>query len=193
MQPRSGSHASRLATSLGDWDTAHHSFTFANAVDQALRRVTSLELLRAAFDAAMSVYLNRFLNVPAVKLPRSTGNSHHEAGLLEELLILLDRQQQVNQAGELTGAYLLSGGDAATFEAALAHALLREDRNFHAIQNVEAAFRQYARSSRTEAGAHLLIATVRYLAAHSPTMRAQGQTYQIALKLHRGDRLCEDQ
>jgi hypothetical protein len=129
--------------------------------------------------------------VPAVKLPRWTGESHYEAGLLEELLILLDRQQQVNQAGELTGAYLLSGGDAATFEAALGHALLREDRNFHTIQNVEAAFRQYAQSIGTEAGAHLLIATVRYLAAHSPTMRAQGQTYQIALKLHRGDRLFE--
>ncbi|MBV8453955.1 MAG: Rieske (2Fe-2S) protein, partial [Deltaproteobacteria bacterium] len=180
-----------ISNEFSDWDTAHHSFTFANAVDLGLRRVTSLELLRAAFDAAMSVYLNRFLNVPAVKLPRSDGNSHHRAGLREQLLTLLDRQQQVNQAGELAAAYLLSGGDAAAFEAALGHALLREDRNFHTIQNAEAAFRQYSQLSGTEAGAHLLIATVRYLAAHSPTMRAQGQTYQIALKLHRGDLLFE--
>jgi nitrite reductase/ring-hydroxylating ferredoxin subunit len=182
-----------VTNEFNDWDTTHHSFTFANAVAQGLRRVTSLELLRATFDAAMSVYLNRFLNVPAVKLPRSNGDSHHEAGLLQQLLTLLDRQQQVNQAGELTAAYLLSGGDAATFEAALGHALLREDRNFHTIQNVEAAFRQYVRLGGTEAGAHLLIATARYLAAHSPTMRAQGQTYQIALKLHRGDRLFENE
>ena len=182
-----------ISNEFSDWDTAHHSFTFANAVNQGLHRITSLELLRAAFDAAMSVYLNRFLNVPAVKLPRSHGDSRHQAGLQEQLLTLLDRQQQVNQAGELTAAYLLSGGDAATFEAAIGHALLREDRNFHTIQNVEAAFRQYARLSGTEAGAHLLIGTVRYLAAHSPTMRAQGQTYQIALKLHRGDRVFEDE
>ena len=52
-----------------DWDTALHSFTFANAVEQGLRRSESPELMRGVFDAAMSVYLNRFLNVPAVHLP----------------------------------------------------------------------------------------------------------------------------
>ena len=51
-----------------DWDTALHSFTFANAVEQGLRRSESPELVRGIFDAAMSVYLNRFLNVPAVPL-----------------------------------------------------------------------------------------------------------------------------
>jgi hypothetical protein len=141
----------------------------------------------------MSVYLNRFLNVPAVKLPRSNGASNYQAGLPEQLMVLLDRQQQVNQAGELAAAHLLSGGDAAALQAALGHALLREDRNFHTIQNLEAAFHQFARLSGTETGAHLLIAAARYLAAHSPTMRAQGQTYQIALKLHRGDLLFEDE
>jgi hypothetical protein len=70
---------------------------------------------------------------------------------------------------------------------------LREDHDFHTIQHVEAALRQYAQLSGTEAGAHCLIAAARYLAAHSPTMRAQGQTYQIALKLHRGERLFEDE
>ena len=35
-------------------------------------------------------------------------------------------------------------------------------------------------------------AASRYLAAHSPTMRAHGQTYQIAERLHRGDRLFEE-
>jgi hypothetical protein len=49
---------------FGDWDTALHTFTFANAVHQGLRRVPSPELLRGVFDAAMSVYLDRFLNVP---------------------------------------------------------------------------------------------------------------------------------
>ena len=182
-----------VSNEFSDWDTAHHSFTFANAVAQGLRRVGSLELLRAVFDAAMSVYLNRFLNVPAVKLPRSNGPDYHKTSLLDQLLSLLDRQQQVNQAGELTAAFMLSGGDATTFEAALGHALLREDRNFHTIQNVEAAFRQFSRLRGTEDGVHLLVATIRYLAAHSPTMRAQGQTYQIALKLHRGDRLFEEE
>ena len=52
-----------------DWDTALHTFTFANAVEQGLRRSPSRELLRGVLDAAMSVHLDRFLNVPAVRLP----------------------------------------------------------------------------------------------------------------------------
>jgi nitrite reductase/ring-hydroxylating ferredoxin subunit len=182
-----------LSNEFGDWDTAHHSFTFANAVNQGLQRVSSHELLRAAFDAAMSVYLNRFLNVPEIKLPRPNGDTSIQAGLTEHLLSMLDRQQQVNQAGELTAAYLHSGGAAATFQAVLGHALLREDRDFHTIQNIEAAFGQSGRWGGTEAGCHFMIVAARYLAAHSPTMRAQRQTYQTALKLHRGDRLFEEE
>ena len=41
---------------FGDWDTALHTFTFANAVHQGLRRAPSRELVRGVFDAAMSVY-----------------------------------------------------------------------------------------------------------------------------------------
>jgi nitrite reductase/ring-hydroxylating ferredoxin subunit len=182
-----------ISNEFGDWDTAHHSFTFANAVNQGLQRVPSQELLRATFDAAVSVYLNRFLNVPAVRLGRHNGGSRLQADFLEQLLDLLDRQQQVNRVGDLIAAYSFSGGDMGKLQAALGHALLREDRDFHTIQNIEAAFRQCARSSGTDAGVHLLIATARYLAAHSPTMRAQGQTYQIALKLNRGDRLFEEE
>ena len=51
--------------------------------------------------------------------------------------------------------------------------LLREDRNFHTIQAIEAAFRQYARLRGTTVGAHVLVAAARYLAAHSPTMRSR--------------------
>jgi hypothetical protein len=70
--------------------------------------------------------------------------------------------------------------------------LLREDRNFHTIQVVEAAFRQHALLRGTTAGAHVLVAAVRYLAAHSPTMRSQGQTYDIARRLSRGEILYEE-
>src|SRR5262249_29602014 len=55
---------------FGDWDTALHTFTFANAVEQGLRRSPSPELLRGVFDAAASVHLDRFLNVPAARLPK---------------------------------------------------------------------------------------------------------------------------
>ena len=76
--------------------------------------------------------------------------------------------------------------------AALARALLREDRDFHTIQDFEAAVRLHSYLNATPAGAHALVATARYLAAHSPTVRAQGQTWNIATRLHRGDRLFEE-
>jgi len=37
-----------------------------------------------------------------------------------------------------------------------------------------------------------LIASARYLAAHAPTMRAQGQTFNIAQRLARGEKLFEE-
>ena len=175
-----------------DWDTAHHTFTFANAVYQGLRRVPSPDLLRGVFDAAMNVYLDRFLNVPPARLPDPADRVDHPTQLLTELPDLLDRQQQVNQVGALVGRYLYSGGDPDKLLAVLGKLLLREDRDFHTIQNIEAAFNQYQQLRQTQAGAHLLIATARYLAAHAPTMRSQGQTYQMANRLHRGDRVFEE-
>ncbi len=177
---------------FGDWDTALHTFTFANAVHQGLRRVASPELTRGVFDAAMSVYLDRFLNVPPARLPEPDGADDPEA-LLRDLPALLDRQQQVNEAGALVARYLASGGDADRLIAALGGALLREDRDFHTIQMVEAAVRQYEPLRGTPAGTHVLVAAARYLAAHAPTVRAQGQTFQIAQRLHRGERLYEDE
>jgi len=97
----------------------------------------------------------------------------------------------VNDAGALVASYLGAGGDDGRLLAALGAALLREDRDFHTIQCVEAAFRQYRDLRGTEAGTHVLVAAARYLAAHSPTMRAQRQTLDIARRLQRGERLYE--
>ncbi len=177
---------------FGDWDTALHTFTFANAVHQGLRRAESPDLLRGAFDAAMSVYLDRFLNVPAAPLPEPDGTVKNTEVLLQDLPTLLDQQQQVNEAGELVARYLYSGGDPDRLLAILGNVLLREDREFHTIQTVEAAFRQHALLRGTLAGVHALVAAARYLAAHAPTVRSQGQTYQIARRLSRGERLFEE-
>lgn len=178
---------------FGDWDTAHHSFTFANAVHQSVRRVGSPELLRGVFDAAMTVYLDRFLNVPAARLPEPNCNGKRPADRLAELPALLDRQQQVNQTAALVADYLAGGGKPDALLAALGGALLREDRDFHSIQDIEAAFRQYSILKESPAAAHVLIATTRYLAAHAPTVRAQAQTYQIALRLNRGEHVFDEE
>ena len=176
---------------FGDWDTALHTFTFANAVEQGLRRSPSPELLRGVFDAAMSVHLDRFLNVPAARLPAPDPDAIPDV-LLDELPRLLDRQQQVAEAGQLVASFLGADGDPRRLVAALGAALVREDRNFHTIQCVEAAARQHELLAPGDAAGLPLIAAARYLAAHAATSRSQRQTFDIARRLHRGERLYED-
>ncbi|HEY6883073.1 MAG TPA: Rieske 2Fe-2S domain-containing protein [Nitrososphaeraceae archaeon] len=201
-----------IRNEFSDWDAALHTFTFANALHQGLIRISTPELLRGVFDAAMRIYLNRFLNIPPARLPNSNsteeknGNDINGSGkfaeldvktLLKELPALLDKQQQINQAGQLVAGYLYNLGNSELLLDTLGNLLLREDRNFHSIQMTEAAFRQYSiiscerdivNSQRT----NILIAAARYLAAHSPTTRSQGRTYQIATQLHHGEELFEE-
>jgi hypothetical protein len=85
--------------------------------------------------------------------------------------------------------------------ATLGRLLLREDRNFHTIQTIETAARQFRGQAAGDGGAPdgaptgapILIAAARYLAAHSPTVRAQGQTYRIAQRLYRGENVFEEE
>jgi nitrite reductase/ring-hydroxylating ferredoxin subunit len=201
---------------FSDWDSVLHTFTYANAVHQGIRRVATQELVRGVFDGAMRVYLNRFLNVPPVPLPKPTKKvmqknirnnndstvKDPELLLKEELLSLLDKQQQVNQAAQLVIDYLYNNRNPDRLLAAIGKALLREDRNFHSIQMMEAVFRQYSLVTidmgddegdtyNIVRRAHILVAAARYLAAHSPTMRSQGHTYQIANQLYNGEHLFE--
>jgi nitrite reductase/ring-hydroxylating ferredoxin subunit len=174
---------------FSDWDTALHTFTFANAVEQGLRRAPSPELLRGVFDAAMSVYLDRFLNIPSAHLPRADEVGSNKKEILLTLPTLLDSQQRVDEAGEAIAAYLYNGGELKPLMATIGSLLLREDRDFHTIQAVEAVFRQVQSLSDKKEITHIMIAAIRYLAAHSPTVRAQEQTYQIAQRLHKGEEL----
>jgi len=178
-----------VSNEFSDWDTAHHTFTFANAVHQGLQRTMSPELVRGIFDAAISVYLNRFLNVPAARLPQQEQSSSAPESLLEKLPDLFDCQQRVDESAELVATYLAAKGDPDKLLAVIGRLLLREDRNFHTIQMIEAAFRQYTLRRGTPAATEALIAAVRYLAAHAPTSRAQFQSYEIARRLHRGEHL----
>ena len=142
----------------------------------------------------MSIYLDRFLNIPAARLP-APSNGNGASPQLPPLAEMLDQQQQVNEAGGAVGDYLFEGGAAAKLRAELGALLLREDRNFHTIQCIEAAFRQHdllaAEPGSQEQAVHVLVAASRYLAAHAPTMRAQGQTFGIARRLHRNEKLFE--
>lgn len=174
----------RVTNEFSDWNTIHHSFTYANAVDQAMRRAPSNLLARGIFDAAMSVYLERFLNVPKQAIPEPNGRG--PAG--EDLLQAFDGQGRVDDTAQVA-AGMIAGGREEELVRALGHALLREDAGFHMFQIYESGLRQYLNFKGRPAGAHILLGVARFLSAHSPTVRATGQTYDIAARLLRGESL----
>lgn len=192
-------HASALrvarfhtSNEFADWDAVHNTWTSCQALHQALLRAPSPELARGLYHGAMRIYLDRFLNIPAARLPdQGPGTRGQGAGATAEgLLGLMDREQQVNPAGALVDAVLSRGEDAALIRA-LGHAVLREDAGFHNYQTFEAGVRQYEalKAARPLAARRTLVGVARYLAAHAPTPRALRQTYTIAVRLQRGEDL----
>ena len=172
----------------GDWDVVHHAFTAANAVHQSLVRAPSPEALRAVFQGALKVYLDRFLNVPAARLPAVDGPAD-----LSGLQECWDQQGRVDEAGALAYGWLRGGGDPSALVAALGTALLAEDAGFHWYQTYEAAVRQFgAWPPGSEEGAFILAGCARFLAAHTPTRRELAQVVRIATRLRRGEALFEE-
>jgi hypothetical protein len=179
----------------GDWNSVHHAFTTANALHQALvREATSSpggspspELLRGVLHGALRVYLDRFLNVPAARLPRAT------SGTLEDLARCWDVQGEVDVAGGAAYGYLRAGGPRSALIAALGHALVVEDAGFHWFQVVEAGTRQaLAWPEGSEETALILAGVARFVAAHTPTRRELATVVRTAARLRRGEALYEE-
>jgi nitrite reductase/ring-hydroxylating ferredoxin subunit len=193
------------ANEHSDWETAHHVFTYANAVHQALKRIGGeacsadrrVEAVRALLHGAMALYLARYLNVPPTSLPGENGDRLDDLPasadqLRAALLEAFDRQQQIDAAARLVAGHLWRGHPPEALIATLAHALLREDAGFHAYQMLEAGVRQFREWGNGAEGRRILVAVTRYLAAHWPTARAQLQTADIARRLMRGSELHRD-
>jgi hypothetical protein len=181
---------------FGDWITAVHTFSYCNGLHQALKRCPSPALVRGIFHGAISVYMDRFLNVPPAGLPSEEAldaEPRDAATLLNRFFELLDRREQVDGAARIVARYVRLGHPIRPLFDALVRAAVREDADFHALQMVEAGIRQLAEWEREPEGEHILIAVARFLAAHSPTQRAQLQTAEIALRLHRGESLYEEE
>lgn len=185
---------------FGDWLAVLHTFTYAHAVHERLLRSKEPLLHRALFYGAIAIYHDRFLNVPRAPKPKQDAYLQGMAAAsTEELLSLLDRRQQVEEAAGWVAAYLETGRDHAPLLNTLGHCLLREDAEFHSFQMYEAAIAEYdywRALKGTEALAEraadtMLIACARYLAAHAPTARELPHTARIAWRLQRGEKLFE--
>jgi nitrite reductase/ring-hydroxylating ferredoxin subunit len=191
------------ANEHADWETAHHVFTYANAVHRMLERIGTSSnddhatAVRGVLHGAMALYLARYLNVPPARIPGESGDAlddlPSDAEMIRTALLdAFDRQRQVDLAARLVARHLTLGHSPQALIATLARALLREDAGFHAHQMLEAGVRQFGAWSDSDAGRHILIAVARYLAAHSPTERAALQTADIARRLMRGGELHQE-
>jgi nitrite reductase/ring-hydroxylating ferredoxin subunit len=172
---------------FADWETVHHTFTYANAVHALAGRTDATACYRAVLDGAVSVYLDRFLNVPPVAVPPVDADADPEA-CLDDLAATFDVEGDVDRAGRAVASYLDAGGDLDRLLARLGGLLVREDAGFHAVQSFEAARRQahLGNGARTA-----LVGSARYLAAHFPTRREREQTFTIAARLQRGEAIHE--
>ena len=160
-------------------------------------RNAHIEAVRGVLHGAMALYLARYLNVPPARIPGDDGESldnlpANADEIRVALLDAFDRQRQVDLAARLVARHLTLGHSVRALIATLARALLREDAGFHAYQVLDAGARQFGEWGNTEEGRHILIAVARYLAAHSPTERAELQTADIARRLMRGGELHQD-
>jgi nitrite reductase/ring-hydroxylating ferredoxin subunit len=188
------------ANEHSDWESAHHTFTHANALHRMLLRletggrIPTAETLRGLFHAAMSLYLLRFLNVPPAKLPGESGDRLDDlpedgTTLCEQFLYALDWHGAVDEAPRYVARYLAKRHDPERLLATLARAVLREDAGFHTYQMLEAATGQFRHWGNGPEGRRILVASARYLAAHSPTERGELQIATVARRLAGGQRL----
>ena len=187
----------RFATSneVTDWFSVQHTMNFSCAVQRAVQRSASPDVVRAIFHGAIAVYMDRYLNVPAARLPHERGGADKLPTGADELLRLLleslDQRGEIDASAALVSRYLRQGHAFEALVDTLALATVREDLDFHTLQGLEAGVRLceiYKGGPEVE---EIMVGVVRGLAAQCPTRRAGQQTATIALRLHRGDAVYE--
>jgi hypothetical protein len=187
----------RFATSneVTDWFNPQHTFIYTNGMYQAVTRSPTPDVVRGIFHGAMSVYMDRYLNVPAARLPseRNTRNdlTADEAELKTALLRELDQRANIERVADIVSRYVALGLDLPSLIDTLTFATVREDLDFHSLQVLEAGVNQCTAWGEGPESENILVGVARSLAAHCPTRRAGQQTADIAQRLQRGDKVFE--
>ncbi len=183
---------------FGDWDTALHTFTHNQAAHHVVARCgadVGPEVLRAVIHGALSVYQDRFLNVPPSRIPAPTDTADlpdSSEPLCALLLQTMNAQGNVDVAARIVARHHDLGLPPEPLLAALTESVVREDAAFHTFQALEAGLRLWRQWEGAPEGRVALIASARYAAAHAPTQRAFAQTVGIVERLQRGEVLHEE-
>jgi hypothetical protein len=189
--------AARLAhfpesNDVDDWFGPVHTFSFCNALHHVLSRAEgNPEVERGLFHGAMSIYVDRFLNIPSARLPDTAAldllPSDADA-LLAGIIETLDQKKGLNAVPSLVVRYLRLGHPEPALIDTLTFATVREDVDFHKLQVLEAAVTQAELLPPESPERELLyIGAARHLAAYCPTRRSSSQSVTVALRLHRGE------
>jgi nitrite reductase/ring-hydroxylating ferredoxin subunit len=189
--------AARLAqfpesNDVDDWFDPVHTFSFCNALYQALSRgETNPEVERGLFHGAMSIYVDRFLNIPSAHLPDGPALESlptQAEALLAMILDTLDQKKGWSPVPNLVVRYLRLGHPEPSLIDTLTFATVREDLDFHKLQVLEAAVTQSELWPQGSSERELFyIAAARHLAAYCPTRRSSSQSVGVALRLQRGE------
>ncbi len=189
----------RFATSneVTDWFNPQHTFVYTNGTYQAVLRSPTPDVVRAIFHGAMSVYMDRYLNVPPARLPseRKTRDDLPTTAdaLQRTLLAELDQRANVERVADIVSRYVTLDLPFAQLIDMLTFATVREDLDFHSLQVLEAGVNQCrAWNGGGPERENILVGVARNLAAHCPTRRAGQQTAIIAQRLHRGEKMFEE-
>ncbi|MBI3829113.1 MAG: Rieske 2Fe-2S domain-containing protein [Planctomycetes bacterium] len=185
-----------LTNELQDWMAPQRTFAYANAIHQVVKRSPSdPELVRGIFHGAISVYMDRFLNVPAVRLPgeRNTldGLPSDPQKICAALLELLDHQAHVEDAAGMVARFVRLKHPLKALYNTLTFATVREDLGFPHWLVLEAGIQQALEWEGRPEAEHILVGVVRHLAVVCPTPRAQIKSAQVGLRLNKGERLYE--
>jgi hypothetical protein len=179
---------------IDDWFGPMHTFSFCNALHQVLARGgAEVNVLRGMYHAAMSIYVDRFLNIPRAQLPGETPLEKLPTapGLLREgILSSLDQRKGWSEVPSLVVRYLRLGYPEPDLVDTLTFATVREDLDFHKLQVIEAGVTQAQLWRPASIERELLYTAVaRHLAAHCPTRRSSSQSVAVALRLHHGEEI----
>jgi nitrite reductase/ring-hydroxylating ferredoxin subunit len=189
--------AARLAhfpesNDVDDWFNPVHTFSFCNALHQVLSRgEINPEIERGLLHGAMSIYVDRFLNIPTAKLPDGPALESLPSAadtLLPAILETLDQKKGWSAVPNLVARYLRLGHSESELIDTLTFATVREDLDFHKLQVLEAAVTQAELWPPGSPERELLyIGAARHLSAYCPTRRSSSQSVGVALRLHRGE------
>jgi nitrite reductase/ring-hydroxylating ferredoxin subunit len=179
---------------IDDWFGPMHTFSFCNALYQVLARGgAEVNVLRGMYHAAMSIYVDRFLNIPRAQLPGETALEKLPTApdlLREGILSALDQRKGWSEVPSLVVRYLRLGYSEADLVDTLTFATVREDLDFHKLQVIEAGVTQAQACLPGSVERELLYTAVaRHLAAYCPTRRGSSQSVTVALRLHHGEEI----